>query len=158
MPVYKATEIQFVDPGSKGKSPAFRYFIVGEESLDAEKDEAVNVEVTSDDAVNAPRYGLATYVPPPKEEEGEEDGRKCHRDTARGGEVNLSLCAQKCLIDDDGKGRFKLGQDDRGYGFVPRPEKSVHSGSSQTGERKRKCDSHKSLEFARAKNLRSFFQ
>ena len=74
MPVYKATEIQFVDPASKGQSPTFRYFIVGDESLDAEKDEAINVEVTSDDAVNAPRYGLATYVPPaPPEEEGEEE-------------------------------------------------------------------------------------
>lgn len=76
MPVYKATEIQFVDPASKGQSPTFRYFIVGDESLDAEKEEAISVEVTSDEAVNAPRYGLATYVPPapPKkeEEEGEE--------------------------------------------------------------------------------------
>jgi hypothetical protein len=75
MAVYKAIEIQFVDPASKGQSPAFRYFIVGDESLDVEKDEAINVEVTSDDAVNAPRYGLATYVPPapPEGEEGEEE-------------------------------------------------------------------------------------
>ena len=74
MPVYKATEIQFVDPASKGQTPTFRYFIVGDESLDAEKEEAINVEVTSDDAVNAPRYGLATYVPPaPPKEETEED-------------------------------------------------------------------------------------
>ena len=74
MPVYKATEIRFVDPASKGQTPTFRYFIVGDESLDAEKDEAINVEVTSDDAVNAPRYGLATYVPPaPPKEETEED-------------------------------------------------------------------------------------
>ena len=74
MPVYKATEIQFVDPASRGQAPTFRYFIVGDESLDAEKEEAINVEVTSDDAVNAPRYGLATYVPPaPPKEETEED-------------------------------------------------------------------------------------
>jgi len=77
MPVYKATEIQFVDPNSKGEVPKFRYFIVGDESLDAEKDEAINVEVTSSDAVNAPRYGLATYVPPAqKEEESEEDSEE----------------------------------------------------------------------------------
>ena len=74
MPVYKATEIQFVDPNSRGEAPRFRYFIVGDESLDADKDEAINVEVTSNDAVNAPRYGLATYVPPaPPEEETEEE-------------------------------------------------------------------------------------
>lgn len=74
MPVYKATEIQFVDPNSRGEAPRFRYFIVGDESLDAEKEEAINVEVTSDDAVNAPRYGLATYVPPaPPKEEAEEE-------------------------------------------------------------------------------------
>ena len=74
MPVYKATEIQFVDPNSRGEAPRFRYFIVGDESLDAEKEEAINVEVTSNDAVNAPRYGLATYIPPaPPEEETEEE-------------------------------------------------------------------------------------
>jgi hypothetical protein len=74
MPVYKASEIQFVDPNSRGEAPRFRYFIVGDESLDADKDEAINVEVTSNDAVNAPRYGLATYVPPaPPEEETEEE-------------------------------------------------------------------------------------
>jgi hypothetical protein len=73
MPVYKATEIQFVDPNSKGESPKFRYFIVGDESLEAEKDEAINVEVTSDDPVNVPRYGLASYAPlPPAGEEDEE--------------------------------------------------------------------------------------
>lgn len=72
MPVYKATEIQFVDPNSKGESPRFRYFIVGDESLDAEQDEAINVEVTSDDPVNVPRYGLASYTPPPPPA-GEED-------------------------------------------------------------------------------------
>ena len=76
MPVYKATEIQFVDPASKGQTPTFRYFIVGDESLDAEKEEAINVEVTSDDAVNAPRYGLATYVPPAPPEKEEEEGEK----------------------------------------------------------------------------------
>lgn len=78
MPVYKATEIQFVDPASKGQPPTFRYFIVGDESLDAEKEEAINVEVTSDDAVNAPRYGLATYVPPapPEKEKEEEEGEE----------------------------------------------------------------------------------
>jgi hypothetical protein len=76
MPVYKATEIQFVDPASKGQTPTFRYFIVGDESLDAEKEEAINVEVTSDDAVNAPRYGLATYVPPAPPEKEEEEGEE----------------------------------------------------------------------------------
>jgi len=76
MPVYKATEIQFVDPASKGQTPTFRYFIVGDESLDAEKEEAINVEVTSDDPVNAPRYGLATYVPPAPPEKEEEEGEE----------------------------------------------------------------------------------
>jgi hypothetical protein len=71
--IYKANQIEFVDPSSKGSTPDFPYFIVGNESLEAEKNQPISVEVTSDDAVNSPRFGLATYTPPTVEEPEEEE-------------------------------------------------------------------------------------
>lgn len=69
IPVYRASSIQFVDPNSKGETPDFKFFIVGDESLDATPEEPITVEVTSDESVNAARFGLATYTPPKEEEE-----------------------------------------------------------------------------------------
>ncbi len=70
IPVYRASSVQFVDPTAKGETPDFKFFIVGDESLDATTEEPITVEVTSDESVNAARFGLATYTPP--KEEGEE--------------------------------------------------------------------------------------
>jgi hypothetical protein len=72
LPAYRANSIQFVDPNSKGSTPDFKFFIVGDESLDATTGEPISVEVTSDNPVNAARFGLATYTPPKEEEETEE--------------------------------------------------------------------------------------
>jgi len=69
IPVYRASSIQFVDPNSKGETPDFKFFIVGDESLDATPEEPITVEVTSDESVNAARFGFATYTPPKEEEE-----------------------------------------------------------------------------------------
>jgi hypothetical protein len=74
LPVYRANSIQFVDPNTRGTTPDFQFFIVGDESLDATQDEPITVEVTSDNPVNAARFGLATYTPPKEEEETEETG------------------------------------------------------------------------------------
>lgn len=71
IPVYRASSVQFVDPNSKGETPDFKFFIVGDESLDATPEEPITVEVTSDESVNAARFGLATYTPPKEEEEEE---------------------------------------------------------------------------------------
>lgn len=71
IPVYRASLVQFVDPNSKGETPDLRFFIVGDESLDATPEEPITVEVTSDESVNAARFGLATYTPPKEEEETE---------------------------------------------------------------------------------------
>ncbi len=76
IPAYRPTLIQFVDPNTKGKTPDFKFFIVGDESLDATENEPISVEVTSDESVNAARFGLASYTPPKEEIEKEEEEEK----------------------------------------------------------------------------------
>jgi hypothetical protein len=71
--VYKTNQIEFVDPTSKGQTPDFPYFIVGNESLEATENQPITVEATSPDPINSPRFGLATYTPPAAEPEEEED-------------------------------------------------------------------------------------
>jgi hypothetical protein len=71
-PIYRISTIQFVDPNIKQQAPEIAYFVVGEESFDASPGDPIVVEVTTDDPVYNPRYGLATYEAPKKDDSGSE--------------------------------------------------------------------------------------
>jgi len=71
LPIYQVNTIQFVDPNIKDQAPAIAYFVVGDESLDASPGDPIMVEVTSDDAVYNPRFGLETYKAPEKKDSEE---------------------------------------------------------------------------------------
>ena len=73
-PIYRISTIEFVDPNIKQQAPEIAYFVVGEESFDASPGDPIVVEVTTDDPVYNPRYGLATYQPP--KEDKQEDSEK----------------------------------------------------------------------------------
>lgn len=68
LPIYRVSTIEYVDPEIKDQAPSIAYFVVGDESLQASPGEPIVVEVTSDDAVYNPRFGLATFEPTKKSE------------------------------------------------------------------------------------------
>lgn len=69
---YKVNSINFVNPEETGSPGSFIYFLVGEESMDPSQNQPILVESASEDAIEEPRFGLKTYVPPAKEE-GEDE-------------------------------------------------------------------------------------
>jgi hypothetical protein len=71
-PIYRISTIQFVDPNIKEQAPEIAYFVVGEESFDASPGDPIVVEVTTDDPIYNPRFGLATYEAPKKDDSGSE--------------------------------------------------------------------------------------
>ncbi len=71
-PIYRISTIEFVDPNIKQQAPEIAYFVVAEESFDASPGDPIVVEVTTDDPVYNPRYGLATYEAPKKDDSGSE--------------------------------------------------------------------------------------
>jgi hypothetical protein len=69
---YKVNSINFVNPEETGSPGSFTYFLIGEESMNPSQNQPVLVESASEDAIEDPRFGLKTYVPPVKEEEVED--------------------------------------------------------------------------------------
>jgi hypothetical protein len=95
--VYEVEDIEFVDPKEKGQLPKFKYFIVALESLEAKKDEPIGVEVTSEDPVIEPRFGLAKFSPKeeeekePEEKPGEESGEEREEKTKKTTHKDISI-------------------------------------------------------------------
>ena len=65
---YKVNSINFVNPEETGSPGSFTYFLIGEESMNPSQNQPVLVESASEDAIEDPRFGLKTYVPPAKED------------------------------------------------------------------------------------------
>ena len=70
MSIYRVNSIEWVDPNVRSQVPTIQYFVVAPQSFDPKIGDAVAVELTSEDKLYNPRFGLATYTPPkpPKEE------------------------------------------------------------------------------------------
>lgn len=64
LPIYRIFSIKYVDPNIKDQAPTIPYFVVGDESFSPALGDPVVVEVTTEDPIYNPRFGLATYVPP----------------------------------------------------------------------------------------------
>lgn len=80
LPIYRIFSIKYVDPNIKDQAPTIPYFVVGDESFSPALGDPVVVEVTTEDPIYSPRFGLATYVPPSQgptggkeQDSGEED-------------------------------------------------------------------------------------
>lgn len=73
---YRVNTLNYVDPNEIGSPDEFKFFLVGEQSIDPRINQPVLVETASDDPMNDPRYGLMTYVEPEEEkvETPEENG------------------------------------------------------------------------------------
>jgi len=70
---YRVNIISYVNPDEIGTPDEFKYFLVGEQSIDPKNDQPVLVETASDNSLEDPRYGLMTYTPPAVEEEPEQE-------------------------------------------------------------------------------------
>ena len=68
---YKVNTVTFVNPDEVGTPDEFKFFLVGEQSIDPTNNQPVLVETASDDPLEDPRYGLKTYVAPEEEKEPE---------------------------------------------------------------------------------------
>lgn len=76
---YRVNSILFVNPDEIGSPEEFKFFLVGEQSLDPRDNEPVLVETASDNALEDSRYGLMTFIAPPvivedpKQETGDDE-------------------------------------------------------------------------------------
>ncbi len=66
---YRVNTIGYVNPDELGKPDEFKFFIVGEQSIDPKNNQPVLVETAADNTMDDPRYGLKTYVAPEEKEE-----------------------------------------------------------------------------------------
>ena len=121
LPIYQINTIEFVDPEVRDRKPEIKYFVVGDESLEASPGDPIVVEVTSNDPVYNPRFGLATYEKPeeevdePEEEEeidplqpGPEDGEN-EKVKASPKDVSIVDRKRRLIIKDDPSG--EAGED-----------------------------------------------
>lgn len=69
--IYEVDGSEFVNPDEKGDITDYKYFTVGIESLNAKQDDPISVEVTSEQPVNEPRYGLEVFKKPEQKPEEE---------------------------------------------------------------------------------------
>lgn len=70
---YRVNRISFVDPTVNEDVDQFNYFIIGEQSMDPKPNQPILVESASEDAIEEPRFGLKTYVPPVEDDEKKDD-------------------------------------------------------------------------------------
>ena len=76
MIAYKVDSKDFVDPNDNGDIGEFNYFIIGTDSISPADESAIGVEVTSNDPVIDPRFGIKKYVEPAEEPKKEDEDKE----------------------------------------------------------------------------------
>jgi hypothetical protein len=106
--VYKVVEKEYANPEILENPGDFNYFVVDNSSMSPSEGDPIRVEVTSDDKVKNPRYGIFEYKEEEKEEEQQEEPEEKieiedvedKEDTGDGGDLSLKSRKNASIIRD----------------------------------------------------------